>query len=137
MGASYGKVKKVGLLELWGNIVKIKNNLTFTFLKNDFMIVEKIEIENFKRFGKEVVEFEPDLNIFIGLNGAGKTSLLLAIVKCLYSFTAFFADADIHYKLLVLENEDINYNEVNCIISGYLKGDLFGKMNPICIAKGL
>jgi predicted ATP-binding protein involved in virulence len=41
------------------------------------MRIEKIEIENFRGFkGKHEVSFHPNLNVFVGVNGAGKSSVL-------------------------------------------------------------
>lgn len=41
------------------------------------MRIEKIEIENFRGFkGKHAVSFHPNLNVFVGVNGAGKSSVL-------------------------------------------------------------
>lgn len=43
------------------------------------MRLKKIEIENFKCFEKEIIELHPQLNILIGNNASGKTSLLEAL----------------------------------------------------------
>jgi predicted ATP-binding protein involved in virulence len=41
------------------------------------MKIEKIQIENFRGFkGQQEVVFEPDVNILVGINGAGKSSIL-------------------------------------------------------------
>lgn len=41
------------------------------------MKIEKIEIVNFRGFkGKHAVVFQPDVNVFVGVNGAGKSSIL-------------------------------------------------------------
>ncbi len=50
------------------------------------MVVKRIEIENYKGFEKQGIAFEDNLNVFIGANASGKTSLLEAVVKCLYAF---------------------------------------------------
>ncbi len=41
------------------------------------MRIEKIEIENFRGFkGKHAVSFHPNLNVFVGVSGSGKSSIL-------------------------------------------------------------
>ncbi|MEO0041277.1 MAG: hypothetical protein RL329_725 [Bacteroidota bacterium] len=41
------------------------------------MKIEKIQIENLRGFkGQQEVVFEPDVNILVGINGAGKSSIL-------------------------------------------------------------
>ena len=42
-------------------------------------IIEKIKLHNFKRFQDFIVEFNPDINLLIGDNEAGKSSILTAI----------------------------------------------------------
>lgn len=41
--------------------------------------IEKIKLQNFKRFKSLSIEFEPDINILIGDNESGKSSVLSAI----------------------------------------------------------
>jgi|GEM_PF-770291 len=48
------------------------------------MIVKKIDIENYKGFEKQEITFNDNLNVFIGANASGKTSILEAVAKCLY-----------------------------------------------------
>ena len=51
------------------------------------MILKKITIENFRCFKNYEVDLTPGITVFIGKNGAGKTSLLNAIrygFKCLF-----------------------------------------------------
>ncbi|MEK5099080.1 AAA family ATPase [Bacillus sp. FSL W8-0848] len=43
------------------------------------MYIEKIKIKNYKQFKNLEVKFNPLINILIGENGAGKTSILEAI----------------------------------------------------------
>ena len=42
-------------------------------------IIKKIKLHNFKRFQEFEVEFKPDLNLLIGDNESGKSSILSAI----------------------------------------------------------
>lgn len=50
------------------------------------MRIDKIQIENFKNFEKLEVEFEKGVNLFVGSNGSGKTSILESINIALGGF---------------------------------------------------
>jgi predicted ATP-binding protein involved in virulence len=50
------------------------------------MRIDKLLIENFKNFEKVEVEFEKGVNLFVGSNGSGKTSILEAINVALGGF---------------------------------------------------
>ena len=41
--------------------------------------IQKIKLQNFKRFKSLAIEFAPDINILIGDNESGKSSILSAI----------------------------------------------------------
>jgi len=43
------------------------------------MRIDKIEIQNFKRFEKQTLELHPQFTLLVGDNGAGKTTLLDAL----------------------------------------------------------
>lgn len=43
------------------------------------MIIDKLEIKNFKNFEEISVTFAPGVNLFVGSNGSGKTSILEAV----------------------------------------------------------
>lgn len=43
------------------------------------MRIDKIEIQNFKRFEKQTLELHPHFTLLVGDNGAGKTTLLDAL----------------------------------------------------------
>ncbi len=43
------------------------------------MRIDRIEIENFKRFEKQTLELHPRFTLLVGDNGAGKTTLLDAL----------------------------------------------------------
>ncbi|MCF6365977.1 MAG: AAA family ATPase [Bacteroidales bacterium] len=44
------------------------------------MKIQKLILENFRGFkGKHEIEFKPDVNVFVGINGAGKTTVLDAL----------------------------------------------------------
>jgi len=52
------------------------------------MKLAKIEITNFRCFESLSLPLQPDLNIVVGINGAGKTSILDAIAIALYEIVA-------------------------------------------------
>jgi predicted ATP-binding protein involved in virulence len=43
------------------------------------MRIDRIEIENFKKFAKQTIELHPHFTLFVGENGAGKTTVLDAL----------------------------------------------------------
>lgn len=76
------------------------------------MKVDRIQIRNYKGFEICDVDFHPNINVFIGSNASGKTTLLTAIVKSLYSVTKRFVDDGVVGNL-TLTNNDINYNSIS------------------------
>jgi predicted ATP-binding protein involved in virulence len=52
------------------------------------MKLSKLEITNFRCFESLSLDLEPDVNVFVGANGAGKTSILDAIAIALYEVVA-------------------------------------------------
>jgi len=52
------------------------------------MKLSKIEITNFRCFESFAIELQPDINIVVGINGAGKTTILDAIATALYDVVA-------------------------------------------------
>lgn len=80
------------------------------------MRISKIDISNYRGFKNCKVDFHPSLNILIGSNASGKTTLLTAIVKTLYSLTASFAPPAKHNPELSIKNGDANYSEKYCTL---------------------
>lgn len=56
------------------------------------MIIKGIDIEGFRGFKKAKMDFDPHLNVIVGVNGAGKTTLLEAIVKTMAVFTRGYVE---------------------------------------------
>ncbi len=52
------------------------------------MKLSKIQISNFRCFETLTVPLQPDVNVFVGVNGAGKTSILDSIAIALYDIAA-------------------------------------------------
>ena len=84
------------------------------------MRLSKINILNYKGFEQCEVEFNPKVNVFIGSNASGKTTMLTAILKSVYSVTRKFSQLSRH-KELNLSPDDVNYNAKFCLIDATLK----------------
>jgi predicted ATP-binding protein involved in virulence len=52
------------------------------------MKLSRIEITNFRCFESLTIDLQPDVNVIVGINGAGKTSILDAIAMGLYEIVA-------------------------------------------------
>lgn len=52
------------------------------------MKLTKVEITNFRCFESLTVPLQPDVNVFVGVNGAGKTTILDAVAIALYDIVA-------------------------------------------------
>jgi len=75
------------------------------------MKVDRIKIRNYKGFETCDVNFHPNVNVFIGSNASGKTTLLTAVAKSLNSITKRFIDDNLGGNLM-LTNNDINYRSI-------------------------
>lgn len=64
------------------------------------MKIQKLHLENFRCFEDASIIFDDEMNVFVGVNGAGKTALLEAIAILLGDITSFYISDDIErYKL--------------------------------------
>lgn len=70
-------------------------------------MIEKIAINHFRNFKTAQLLFHPNLNIFIGLNGQGKTNLLEAIQLSICG-TSFKAQDRLNWLQLGFEHSSIN-----------------------------
>src|SRR6267143_2603212 len=75
------------------------------------MIIEEVFIENFRQYeGRQSIKFSanPDRNVTIihGVNGAGKTSLFLALHWCLYGSEEVNVPGEIPSKSLAAGLEE-------------------------------
>lgn len=43
------------------------------------MYLQKLSLENYRNYEKEIISFDPGVNLFLGQNGQGKTNLLEAV----------------------------------------------------------
>jgi len=81
------------------------------------MKVNQITIEGFRGFEEKVtIDLHPQVNVFVGVNGSGKTTVLDIIAKHLEVFIAELIGDNIYPKPKsldtqnLLEESDINYN---------------------------
>ena len=75
------------------------------------MILHKIKIENFRCFTEFTINFAPKVSVIIGRNGAGKSSLLKAMLYAL-SFV-FSKEESLGQELLVSGNYDVKMHPIN------------------------
>jgi len=90
------------------------------------MKIEKIEINNFRGYQGIQTEliFTPKINVFVGVNGSGKTSILDLLAIFLNQFStklSGISNREIEYNLNQL---DININEKETINKIYVKSTL-------------
>jgi AAA15 family ATPase/GTPase len=87
------------------------------------MKMHSINIKNFKKFEDVTVEFNPDINIFTGVNNCGKTTLLEAIALWHEFFIKLIKRAERSDKSLKIKQDDyrlgngLNYFDFKDVIS--------------------
>lgn len=76
------------------------------------MYIETLHVENVGPFKKLDVQFNPQMNVIVGVNGVGKTSLLRNITNCMTNFymenTRLHKDAQLKLNC-VIEDGKITY----------------------------
>ena len=93
------------------------------------MIIKNLKIENFRGFqAKQSLSFSSRLNVFLGVNGAGKSSILDLIAIFLNQFTNKLSDINIDFKIKDL---DININEKETINSISIGAPLISNIDII------
>jgi len=82
------------------------------------MQIESIYLENFRPFKDLRIKFNSNLNVIIGLNGAGKTAILDGIAFALVPMLAKLMDNKWHsnIKKLSIKETDIHYGENEFVI---------------------
>lgn len=75
------------------------------------MVLEKLVLNNFRAFQKLEVNLKPNLNLIIGANASGKTTLLLAASRVLSSFFVGFSDENTRFTGLHKSDFTIRQNE--------------------------
>jgi predicted ATP-binding protein involved in virulence len=88
------------------------------------MRIDHLELENFKNFEHLVADFGPGVNLFVGVNGTGKTALLEAVSVAAGSF---FGDLAQNYQRYIRKEEiRIHNNKRQELTSVKAKGILGG-----------
>ena len=78
------------------------------------MKIEKIQLNNFRGFkGEHSITFNPNLNVFVGKNGAGKSSILDAVGMLL---SAFLMQIDFTELKKKFTRTDINYEADESVV---------------------
>ena len=84
------------------------------------MRIEELHLQNFRGFRELKLMLPPDLTVFIGSNGSGKSSILDSIAILLYEYVSRLRSGDEFY----LQDDDININFNKTFISTRVKVDL-------------
>ena len=79
------------------------------------MHIQKVIIKNFRCFEHLEVNLDPDINIFVGNNGSGKSALLdgiaIAMIPYIIKIQRLLATEEIEGKSLVLERQEVSANQ--------------------------
>ena len=86
-------------------------------------LLQSLELNEFRRFKKLTVEFDQQLTVFIGNNGAGKTSIIDSICKVLSWFTNNLIRQDVNGKRINELDIHVDCDEFSSIISKFTLGD--------------
>ncbi len=89
------------------------------------MKIQRLKLTNFRNYSTMEIKFNPNINIFIGKNGEGKTNILESIYLLALSKT---------YRS-TQENELIKFNEEICRIEGIIENDDLIKKKEISLSK--
>lgn len=75
------------------------------------MKLESLGLANFRGFHQLDLEFEPDVNVLVGVNGVGKTSILYALAALFSRALPEFTPAPVPTpaRALRISNDDINH----------------------------
>ena len=71
------------------------------------MYIEKIELENFRNYKKEKIEFNKGINVIYGNNAQGKTNIIESIFLCAYG-KSFRAKKDSELIMFGKQNAKVN-----------------------------
>jgi len=93
------------------------------------MKIEKLVLENFRRFVELDIEFDPSLTVIVGINGAGKTSILDGIALLIGRLLTRLPQV----SGVALSPKDLHINNGTSLAPGvrcYLKADMGTKQSP-------
>ncbi|MBD2326333.1 AAA family ATPase [Alkalinema sp. FACHB-956] len=75
------------------------------------MLVKELQIRAFRGIDSLDFEFQPGINVLIGVNGVGKSSILECLARCVFLYTEFILPTRYHQKII--------FPTIECIKSGY------------------
>lgn len=76
------------------------------------MVIKQIHLKNFRLFDDITVDFDERLNVFLGVNGAGKSALLDAVAIMLSSFVSRLTDwKESNGNMYFMQDNDISYGK--------------------------
>ena len=78
------------------------------------MKLTKLELTNFRGFGQEKIELHPQLTLFIGINGAGKTTCLDSLAILLSNIITYVFKRVLGSQI---HNSDVGKDSNECSIS--------------------
>lgn len=86
------------------------------------MQLDNIYIENFRPFKRLNIDLHPKMNVFIGLNGSGKTAILDSIAISFIPFISKLSKVNLFPRenLLLLKDADIHIGSDKLIITAYI-----------------
>ena len=96
--------------------VTIKNNIYASFKKINVYLysMKKIEIHNFRCFENLELELNPGINLLIGDNASGKTTILKALRAAMSSFFAGYSDENTRF--IGLSESDFTVKVTNSLV---------------------
>lgn len=98
------------------------------------MELKTLRLRAYKLFEDLQIDFNPKMNVIVGANGAGKTSILEAIIKNIYSFTGqIINDITPHAGRYLYTEDEINHKSLGT----FVKLDLYDDQDPLPIYVGL
>ncbi|MFT5917423.1 MAG: putative ATP-binding protein involved in virulence [Flammeovirgaceae bacterium] len=95
------------------------------------MQIKDIHIQNLRGFEDEKIEFHPNLNVFIGSNASGKTTILEAVLDCCYQLVD---KAGIDRGKNSFSKRDINYSKEWSLVTSNAVIYLDGKETELSFA---
>jgi predicted ATP-binding protein involved in virulence len=104
----------------------IKMNITESEIYQSEVKIKQVSIENFRGFENLKLEFQPDLTVLIGENGAGKTAVLDCLALLLRCFPEDIEDENVsNFAKQNFVSADIkqNFSSTNNTISLLVDGD--------------
>lgn len=84
------------------------------------MYIKNLQLTNYKGFKSCNVDFHPRLNVLIGSNASGKTTLLSGLLKLICSLIEQFAPFRGDREAVALSQPDINYGATFCYLEMHI-----------------